>query len=140
MLRCFQKCPDERLAWLHVVVAGATTAARSTLSALVRSWGWTVSAEAKDGYEAVRLARELYPDVLLVDASLGGRAMRSLYDLMRTSGSLVVRLIDRPQEHAEFGGIAVLKGVPAARIRKVILEAVAERDMDTGREPPGVGT
>ena len=122
---------------MHVVVAGATTAARSTLSALVRSWGWTVAGEAKDGYEAVRLARELYPDVLLVDASLGGRAMSSLYELMESSGSLVVRLIDRPQEHAQLGGIAVLKGVPSARIRRVILDALGERDVETGQEPPG---
>jgi hypothetical protein len=93
-----------------------------------------VTAEAKDGYEAVRLARELYPDVLLVDASLGGRAMRSLYELMRPSGSLVVRLIDRPQEHAEYGGIAVLKGVPSERIRQVILEALRARDAESGRE------
>ena len=84
--------------------------------------------EAKDGYEAVRLARELYPDVLLVDASLGGRTMSSLYELMEDSGSLVVRLIDRPQEHAELSGLAVLKGVPSERIRKVILEALGERD------------
>lgn len=117
---------------MHVVVAGATTAARETLSTLVRSWGWTVAAQAKDGYEAVRLARELYPDVLLVDASLGGRAMRSLYELMGASGSLVVRLIDRPQEHAELGGIAVLKGVPSERIRRVILEALGERDVEAG--------
>jgi chemotaxis response regulator CheB len=113
---------------LHVVVAGATTAARSTLAELVRSWGWTVAGEARDGYEAVRLAREVYPDVLLVDASLRGRNMSSLYELMEDSGSLVVRLIDRPQEHAELGGIAVLKGVPSERVRQVILDALGVRD------------
>jgi hypothetical protein len=94
-----------------------------------------VAGEAKDGYEAVRLARELYPDVLLVDASLSGRAMSALYELMGTSGSLVVRLIDRPQEHAELGGISVLKGVPSERIRNVILEAVRERDVEAGQGP-----
>ncbi|MGH2754514.1 MAG: hypothetical protein ACRDLB_08770 [Actinomycetota bacterium] len=114
---------------MHVVVAGATSAARSTLAALVRAWGWQVVAEAADGYQAVRLARELYPDVLLVDASLTGRKMTALYELMDSaSGPLVVRLIDKPQEHAGFGGIAVLKGVPSERIRRVILDAVEERD------------
>ena len=136
-LGCCQKCPEERLACLHVLVAGATTTARSTLSALVRSWGWTVAAEAKDGYEAVRLARELYPDVLLVDASVSGRQMSTLFELMTGSGSLVVRLIDRPQEHAELGGIAVLKGVPSERIRKVILESLGERHVGPGQEQAG---
>ena len=96
-----------------------------------------MAGEAKDGYEAVRLARELYPDVLLVDASASGGQMSTLYGLMGTSGSLVVRLIDRPQEHAEGGGIAVLKGVPSERIRKVILEALGERDVEAGQESPG---
>ena len=85
--------------------------------------------EARDGYEAVRLARELQPDVLLVDASLGGQDMSSLYELLDPeSGCLVVRLIERPQEHAGSIGISVLKGVPSRRIRQVILEALKERD------------
>ena len=114
---------------MHVVVAGATSAARSTLAALVRAWGWQVVAEAEDGYQAVRLSRELYPDVLLVDSSLSGRKMTALYEVMRSaSGPLVVRLIEKPQEHAGLGGFAVLKGVPSARIRSVILKALEERD------------
>lgn len=117
----------------QVVVADPRTSARAALRTLVGEWGWTVVGEASDGFEAVRLARELKPDVLLVDAASGGLDVASIYDLVDpTSGPLLVRLIDRPQQHAtQHMGVAVLKGVPGERVRAVILDAMKARTEST---------
>ena len=112
---------------LEVVVADTSPVARRSLSRMVRGWGWHVVAEATDGLEAVRLARELEPDLLIVDVSRGSRGWTPLYDLLESAGPLVVRLIDRPQDHASGAGVAVLKGVPADRVRAVILDALERR-------------
>jgi chemotaxis response regulator CheB len=114
---------------LQVVVADPRASARSALTRLVGEWGWSVVAEASDGFEAVRLAREFKPDVLLVDAATGGLDVASIYDLVDAdSSTLLVRLIDRPQQHAtQQVGVSILKGVPGDRVRAVILEALARR-------------
>lgn len=116
---------------LQVVVADPRASARTGLRSLVAEWGWTVVAEASDGYEAVRLAREFKPDVLLLDAAAGGLDVASIYDLVDPNwGPLVVRLIDRPQQHAtQRMGVAILKGVPGDRVRAVILEALEQRSV-----------
>lgn len=113
---------------LYVVVAHPRAAARSALARLVVEMGWTVVGEGADGLEAVKLARATSPDVLLVDGS--SRAL----DVATGFGAgdprttpLVVRLIDRPQEHAAEGGIAVLKGVPSESLKARILDAMSER-------------
>jgi AmiR/NasT family two-component response regulator len=120
---------------LHVVVADPRGPARSALTSLVGEWGWNVVGQAADGFEAVRLTRELKPDVLLVDAAAGGLDVATIYDLVDPdAGPLVVRLIDRPQQHGSHSmGVAVLKGVPGDRVRAVILEALERRNTNGPR-------
>lgn len=119
---------------LYVVVAHPRPPARTALSDLVSEMGWTVVGEAADGLEAVKVARATSPDVLLVDGSSG--ALDVAMDLGGGDPRvtpLVVRLIDRPQEHAEEGGISVLKGVPMRSLKARIEDALSERRANRGR-------
>ena len=106
---------------LEVVVADARATARQALTALVESWGWSVVAEADDELSAVSHARRAVPDAVLADASIHDSG---LLGGLETTGVTVVRLLERPQEHAAMSGPAVLKGVPEDRLRAVIEEAV----------------
>ena len=108
---------------LEVVVADARATARQALRVLVESWGWSVVAEAHDELSAVSLARHAAPDAILADASIVDSGL--LGGLDRT-GVAVIRLLERPQQHAAMTGPAVLKGVPEARLRSVVETAVAE--------------
>lgn len=117
-----------------MVVAHPRPPARAALSELVEQMGWTVVGQASDGLEAVAVARATSPDVLLVDGSSG--ALDVAMNLGRGDprvSPLVVRLIDRPQEHAEEGGISVLKGVPMESLRGRIEDALSERRANEGR-------
>ncbi len=110
---------------LEVVVADSRATARQALRQLAESWGWSVLAEAEDELSAVSHARRAGPDAVLADASIPDSGL--LGGLDRT-GVAVVRLLERPQQHAAMAGPAVLKGVPEARLRAVIEAAVeAER-------------
>ena len=114
---------------IELVIADPRSGARDALKAIVQGWGWTVTGEARDALEAVRVARELEPDVLIIDAAAGQPDIDEI--LTRgPSGArpLVVRLLDRPQEHAARGGIAVLKGVPGDSLRETIEAALTERE------------
>ena len=108
---------------LEVVVADARATARQALTALVESWGWSVVAEADDELSAVACARRAAPDVVLADASIHDSGL--LGGLERT-GVSVIRLLERPQQHAAMSGPAVLKGVPEAHLRSVIESAVMD--------------
>lgn len=119
---------------LYVVVAHPRAAPRSALArSVMEDMGWTVVGEASDGLEAVRLARGTSPDVLLVDGSLGALDVATgLGAGDPRTAPLLVRLIDRPQEHAAEGGISVLKGVPSEVLRARIVDALSERRSELG--------
>jgi two-component system, response regulator PdtaR len=55
---------------LRVLVAEDETIIRLDLKGLLESAGFEVCAEARDGEEAVRLARETHPDVVLLDVKM----------------------------------------------------------------------
>jgi two-component system response regulator NreC len=45
---------------------------RGVIGLLSDEWDWSVCGEAKDGSEAIQKARELMPDVILLDISMPG--------------------------------------------------------------------
>ena len=108
---------------LEVVVADARATARQALRALVEGWGWSVVAEADDELGAVSHARHAMPDAVLADASIHDSG---LLGGLPSTGVAVIRLLERPQQHAAMSGPAVLKGVPEAHLRSIIESAVAE--------------
>ena len=57
---------------VRVLVAEDETIIRLDLKGLLESAGFEVCAEARDGEEAVRLARETSPDVALLDVKMPG--------------------------------------------------------------------
>ena len=113
---------------IELIVADPRAGARETLRRIASGWGWTVVAEAKDGLEAIRLSRELEPDVVLIDSIAGGAETADIYTRSSSSKApLIVRLIDSPQEHAGVGGLTVMKGVPGDKLRTLILGALEEK-------------
>jgi CheY-like chemotaxis protein len=122
----------------YVVVTHPRRAARAALAELVAGWGWTVVGEAKDGLEAVTLARTQGVDVLLVDGSSPGLEVATNLDDSK-GRPVVVRLLERPQEHAAGTGVAVLKGVPADRLRLRIEDELRRRRSDQHQAQGPVG-
>jgi response regulator NasT len=74
---------DDVLAALRVLVAEDETIIRLDLCALLEDQGLVVCGQARDGFEAVELARELRPDVALLDVRMPGldgiEAARRMY-------------------------------------------------------------
>jgi DNA-binding NarL/FixJ family response regulator len=113
---------------LRIAVADSVTAARTSLRQVVEGpLGWQVVGEAADGFEAVRVARATAADVLLVECTIGGLPLSDIRALLASSHTVVVGLLDRPEQHAAQTGPSTLKTVPADALRTRILAAVEER-------------
>ena len=125
---------------IELIIADPRAGVRETLRHIASGWGWSVVAEAKDGLEAIRLSRELEPDVVLIDSIAGGAETADIYTRSASSKApLIVRLIDSPQEHAGVGGLTVMKGVPGDKLRKMIVVALNEK-AEAPRETTSVET
>lgn len=113
---------------VRAVIADPVGAARSTLHRLLEAeLGWEVVGEAADGLGAIRTARSERADVLLVDDSVEDVDLETIHGLLPpTSGILVVGLHSAPGSLASARGAAVLKGVPASRLRTVVEDALRE--------------
>lgn len=114
---------------LRFVLVDARPTARAALREVVeQQWGWTVVAEAVDGFEAIRIARSEDVDVMLVDAAVEGLDLKAMNDMIdANTGPLVVGLLDFPHQHASAKGVAVMKGAPPEHVRNVITAALANR-------------
>ncbi|MHB1711037.1 MAG: hypothetical protein ACYCV7_06495, partial [Acidimicrobiales bacterium] len=142
--------PSGHVSHPRVIVADASDASRVTLCSLIReSLGWVVVAEARDGLEAARIARQTPADVLMVDVGIGGAAIAELVEIFETAGRpAIVALIDFPHQHAMARCTSVLKGSPPDHLRRVIQEAlggtspvadrVEPRPSEPAREPLAV--
>jgi DNA-binding NarL/FixJ family response regulator len=110
---------------LRVMLAGHGVPALAALRLLVQGeWGWTVVREATDGLQAVRLAREERPDVVLLDAGRDAGVLGEVTEMLETVPTVVVLLLDSPAQHVHGRVLTMLKGVPSGRVRRAILEEV----------------
>jgi DNA-binding NarL/FixJ family response regulator len=108
---------------------------REALVELLVQAGFDVAGEAADGADAVALAKQLEPDVVLMDLRmpvLGGLdAARLIKDACPTTQVVLLSAFESPaleQQAEEAGCFAYLvKGAPPGTIRLVLHQAVAGR-------------
>src|SRR5438128_12532945 len=76
--------PSDRSGPLRILIAEDETIIRLDLRSLLEAQGFDVCAEARDGQEAVELARTLVPDLAILDVKMprldGIEAARAILD------------------------------------------------------------
>ena len=108
---------------------------RQALVGLLRQAGFDVVGEASDGVDAVALAKQLEPEVVLMDLRmpvLGGLdATRLIKDAHPATQVVLLTAFESPaleQQAEEAGCFAYLvKGAPPGELRLVLHQAVACR-------------
>lgn len=110
---------------LRILIADDHEVARKGIRSLLESHvGWEVCGEARDGREAVELASQLTPDVLLLDIGMpnlnGLDATRQILTTMPEARILILTIHDSEQ---------VIREVLAAGARGFLLKSDAGRDL-----------
>ncbi len=110
---------------LRILIADDHEVARQGIRALLESHpGWEVCAEAKDGREAVELATNSKPDIVLLDIGMpnlnGLDAARQILATSPTIRILILTMHDAEQ---------VVREVLAAGARGFVLKSDAARDL-----------
>jgi DNA-binding NarL/FixJ family response regulator len=113
------------LSLLRILIADDHEVARKGIRSLLESHvGWEVCGEARDGREAVELASQLTPDVLLLDIGMpnlnGLDATRQILTTMPEARILILTIHDSEQ---------VIREVLAAGARGFLLKSDAGRDL-----------
>jgi DNA-binding NarL/FixJ family response regulator len=119
----------------RVLVADDHAMLREALVELLAQAGYEVAGEAADGADAVALARQLEPDVVLMDLRmpvLGGLdATRLIRDACPATQVVLLTAFESPalQQQAEEAGCFayLVKGAPPGTIRLALDQAVAGR-------------
>jgi DNA-binding NarL/FixJ family response regulator len=120
---------------LQILVADDHDIIRRGLKQLLTSRpGWEVCAEAKTGREAVKLAEQLKPDVVVMDISMpelnGLEASRQIHKLLPKAGILILTLHFSDQlvrDIVEVGARAYIMKSDADRDLVSAVEALANR-------------
>jgi AmiR/NasT family two-component response regulator len=127
---------------MKILIAEDETIIRLDLRSLLESSGFEVCAEARDGEEAVALARELEPDLAIVDVKMprldGIEAARRILDerpipIVMLTAYGQEELVSRAVEVGVFGYLVkpfreqdVLPAIQTARARAEELQALRE--------------
>jgi DNA-binding NarL/FixJ family response regulator len=142
---------------LRVLIVDDHPLTRDALASLLGQHGFDVVGEASDGTEAIELARELAPDVILLDLSMPGLDGLDALPQLREAApecEVVVLTADGTEENllsAIRGGAAgyLLKSEPPERIvefvrgvgrgEAALSGAIARRLLEQVREGGGAG-
>lgn len=110
---------------LRILIADDHELARNGIRSVLESHpGWEICAEARDGREAVELANQLKPDILLLDIGMpnlnGLDAARQILAMRADARILILTIHDSEQ---------VVREVLAAGARGFLLKSDAGRDL-----------
>jgi DNA-binding NarL/FixJ family response regulator len=126
---------------VRVLVADDHQALREALVELLNEVGFEVVGAAGDGVDAVALAKELGPDLVLMDLSMpvlnGLDATRLLREVAPSAAIVMFSAFDSPdlkRQAFEAGAVAYLpKGCGAERLRATVEAAVTLAASDLRR-------
>jgi DNA-binding NarL/FixJ family response regulator len=113
----------------RVLVVDDHTVIRRGIQSILRAWPeWEISGEASSGEEAIELAKELKPDIVLMDLSMPGmgglEATKSIRKYCPQAKVLLLTLYDSPEwaETALRAGARgyVLKSDSEGELRKAL--------------------
>jgi DNA-binding NarL/FixJ family response regulator len=114
---------------LRILVADDNESIRTVLREILQSEsGWEVCGEAKNGEEAIRQARELSPDIILMDIMMpkcdGIEATRELVRSAPGTRVLIMTLYEFPELCREARNVGALGFVGKADTGRCLIPAV----------------
>ncbi len=126
----------------RVLIADDDARLRQAVGELLEGQGFAVVGQATDGDEAVALAEQLDPDVILMDLRMprldGLAATRAVRDRLPLTQVIILSAYDDPalRESASVEGVYcyLVKGCPAGLIAEMVHRAFAHRK---ALAPPG---
>jgi len=115
---CLQKMPR------RILIADDSVLTRKTLQYLLQTHGWEVCGQAENGLEAVTMAVELKPDVVILDLAMpsmdGLTAARQISESLPTIPIVMHTLHDLPQLELEAKKNGVRCIVPKSESAHII--------------------
>jgi response regulator NasT len=130
-----------------VLLADDHTRLREALRDLLEETGFEVVGESGDGADAVAMARQLEPDIVVIDLRMpvlnGLDATRLIKDGRSATQVVVLSAFESPElerqrQAREAGAFAYLdKGTMARRVHRVLLGAAVQAVLATNLGPLG---
>lgn len=127
----------------RILIADDSPLTRKTLQDLLQTHGWEVCGQAENGLDAVRMAVELNPDVVILDLAMpsmdGLTAAREISKSLPTTPIVMHTLHDLPQlelEAKKNGVCCIVPKSESTRIISVLEELISVRD--SGGSPQDV--
>jgi DNA-binding NarL/FixJ family response regulator len=115
---------------LRVLIVDDHPSFRATARALLQSEGYDVVGEAEDGVSALRQAKELEPDIVLLDVQLPDFDGFEVAARLTKNGSKISVVLCSSRDGSDFGPLVPQSGargfIPKAELSGAALKAVLE--------------